>query len=120
MLEQYNTDIEGEVVDIGANVGDSSLYFAAKGASHVYAFEPLPLAYAVALENIKLNHLENKITLCNGAVGSKEGKIKVTSYIDINYSGLFSVTNEGNVEVPKISFGTVRMMVKTNTLSTFL
>ena len=36
MLEQYNTDIEGEVVDIGANVGDSSLYFAAKGASHVY------------------------------------------------------------------------------------
>ena len=63
VLEQYNTDVEGEVVDIRANVGDSSLYFTAKGASHVYAFDPLPLAYAVALENVKLNHLENKITL---------------------------------------------------------
>ncbi|WOE50948.1 FkbM family methyltransferase [Sulfuracidifex metallicus] len=63
ILEQYNTEIEGEVVDIGANIGDSAIYFALKGASHVYAFEPLPSVYKVALENIKLNSLDDKITL---------------------------------------------------------
>lgn len=31
ILEQYNTEIEGEVVDIGANIGDSAIYFALKG-----------------------------------------------------------------------------------------
>ena len=112
VLEQYNTEIEGEVVDIGANIGDSSLYFAAKGASHVYAFEPLPSAYDIALENIKLNHLDNKISLFNAAVGSKEGKIKVPSYVDVVSSSSFSVTNIGDVEVPVMPFDKVREMVK--------
>ena len=112
VLEQYNTEVEGEVVDIGANIGDSSLYFAAKGASHVYAFEPLPSVYRIALENVKLNRLENKISLFNAAVGPKEGKIKVPSYIDVNQSGGFSVTNVGDVEVPIIPFDKVREMVK--------
>ena len=112
VLEQYNTEIEGEVVDIGANIGDSSLYFAVKCASHVYAFEPLPSVYKIALENIKLNHLENKISLFNAAIGSKEGKIKVPSYIDADQSGKFTVTNVGDVEVPVIPFDKVREMVK--------
>ena len=112
VLEQYNTEVEGEVVDIGANIGDSSLYFAAKGASHVYAFEPLPSIYRIALENIKLNHLDNMISLFNAAVGSKEGKIKVPSYIGVDQSAKFTVTNVGDVEVPVIPFDKVREMVK--------
>jgi hypothetical protein len=33
------------VVDIGASVGDTPIYFAAKGAAHVYAFEPYPFPF---------------------------------------------------------------------------
>jgi hypothetical protein len=42
-----NIDVYGrDVVDIGANVGDSSIYFALKGARKVVGVEPLPNVYA--------------------------------------------------------------------------
>jgi FkbM family methyltransferase len=111
-VEQYNTEIQGNVIDIGASIGDSAIYFALKGASHVYAFEPLPAVYKIALQNIKLNNLEDKITLINAAVGSKEGKVKVPSSINIEESGGFSITNQGDVEVPVISFNNIIKMTK--------
>jgi Predicted O-methyltransferase len=84
VLEVFDENVYGntnvfnkEVVDIGANVGDSSIYFALKGARKVVGVEPLPNVYAQALENVKLNHLEGKISLINAALGSKSGKIKV-------------------------------------------
>jgi FkbM family methyltransferase len=60
------------VIDIGANLGDSSLFFAKKGFK-VIGFEPLNKVYEIALENIKLNNLEGKITLVNKGVGAKKG-----------------------------------------------
>ena len=112
ILEQYNTEIEGEVVDIGTNIGDSAIYFVLKGATHVYAFEPLPTVYNIALYNIKINNMEDKITLYNAGVGSREGKIKVPSSIAIEESEGFVTTNRGDVEVPIISFNNVRKKVK--------
>lgn len=63
----YDTFIEEEykflnvkdknVLDIGAFVGDSSIYFILKGAKKVYAIEPHPDAYNEMLENIKLNNM---------------------------------------------------------------
>ena len=65
------------VVDVGAFVGDSSIYFVLRGARRVYAIEPHPGAYAEMLENIKLNNMEDKIIPINAALGSKPGKIKI-------------------------------------------
>jgi len=65
-----------DVVDIGANIGDSAIYFALKGAKHVYAFEPYPYSYNIAKKNIRLNHLEGKITLLNEGCG-KSGSIAI-------------------------------------------
>jgi len=106
-IQQYNTEIQGDVIDIGANIGDSAIYFALKGASYVYAFEPLPAVYKIALQNIKLNNLEDKITLINAAVGSKEGTVKVPSSINIQESEGYSITNHGDVEVPLLSFNNI-------------
>jgi len=58
-----------DVVDVGANIGDTAIYFALKGAKHVYAFEPYPYSYNIAKKNIKLNHLEDRITLLNEGCG---------------------------------------------------
>lgn len=41
------------VIDIGANIGDSAIYFADKGAAHVYAFEPFPETYATAVRIVR-------------------------------------------------------------------
>jgi FkbM family methyltransferase len=63
-------DVKGkDVVDVGANIGDSAIYFALRGAKHVYAFEPYPYSYNIAKKNIKLNHLEDRITLLNEGCG---------------------------------------------------
>lgn len=51
------------VVDVGANIGDSLIYFASQGAGHVIGLEPFPKSYTLALENIAINNLDKKITL---------------------------------------------------------
>ncbi len=81
--EQYGwLDVKGKkVVDIGANIGDTAIYFALKGAKHVYAFEPYPYSYRIAFRNIKLNRLEDKITVLNEGCSGKESVIKIdTTY----------------------------------------
>jgi hypothetical protein len=47
------------VIDIGANVGDSAIYFATCGAVFVYGYEPDPAAYEAALRNVALNGIAN-------------------------------------------------------------
>jgi hypothetical protein len=59
------------VVDIGASVGDTAIYFAANGAKHIYAYEPDASAYRSALDGIAMNRLDDKITFENNACGSK-------------------------------------------------
>ena len=77
--EQYKwLGVDGKsVVDIGANVGDSAIYFSLKGANHVYAYEPYPYSYNIAAKNIEINGLENKITLLNEGCGKKPSQIVI-------------------------------------------
>jgi len=76
--EQFKwLDVKGkDVVDVGANIGDTAIYFALKGAKHVYAFEPYSYSYNIAKRNIRLNHLEDKITLLNEGCG-KSGFVTI-------------------------------------------
>ena len=63
------------LIDIGANIGDTPLYFANKWYE-VYAFEPLPHIAKMAWENIELNpNIKNKITYVNKAVSCRKDKI---------------------------------------------
>ncbi len=75
--EQYKwLDVKGRtVVDVGANIGDTAIYFAVNGASHVYSFEPYPYSYNQAKRNIKMNGIKN-ITLLNVGCG-KRGRITI-------------------------------------------
>jgi len=65
------------VVDIGTNIGDSSIYFALKGAKKVIALEPYPLNYESAKLNIKENNLSEKIHLFNAGCSGKDGTITI-------------------------------------------
>ena len=62
------------VVDVGAFVGDSAIYFALKGARKVIAIEPHPGAYEEMLDNIRLNNLESIIVPINAYLVSEQGK----------------------------------------------
>jgi FkbM family methyltransferase len=98
--EQYSwLNVKNRVViDIGANIGDSAIYFALKGAKHVYAFEPYPYSYGLAIRNIRLNGLEDKVTLLNEGCGRKKGKIKIdTSYKNLGGTDLKNFKNGTNI-----------------------
>lgn len=72
-----NLKCEGRVViDIGANIGDSAIYFAAKSAKSVVAYEPYPVIYKTASENIRMNNMDN-ISLVNAAIGPVKGELRL-------------------------------------------
>lgn len=58
------------VIDIGANIADSSIYFALRGASKVIALEPFPKYFEIAKNNISANNLSNKIIILPAACGA--------------------------------------------------
>jgi len=99
-------DVSGKIViDVGAFVGDSAIYFAFKGARKVIAIEPHPGAYAEMMENIRLNNLEGVIVPINAGLASKSGRISienisVNSTLSIHYK--LSDCPEG---VPAITLG---------------
>lgn len=76
------------VIDIGANIGDSTIYFIQKGAKIVIAIEPYPDFYNLLAENIKINNLDNKVIPLNVGISSTIGQIKInkTNTADIGYS----------------------------------
>ena len=64
------------VLDIGAFIGDTALYYAKRGA-FVVAVEPLPSNYEAMLRNIELNpDLKSRIVPINVAVGPKDGCVE--------------------------------------------
>ena len=93
------------VIDIGAFIGDSAIYFALKGAKRVIAVEPHPGAFAEMLENIKLNNMENIIIPVNAGLASRSGKI-CTENVDNVYS-IFTYHRLGDCinAVPAVTLG---------------
>lgn len=57
------------VIDIGSNIGDSSVWFAVQNAFKVLAIEPYKWSYEMAIQNIKLNNLEDTIDIIQAGYG---------------------------------------------------
>ena len=72
-------DVRGRVVlDIGAYIGDSPIYYALIGnARHIYALEPNVHLYNLGLENIKRNGLSQKISMLNLAASGEDGSVRI-------------------------------------------
>lgn len=87
------------VLDIGANIGDTSIFFALNNAKHVFAIEPYPYSCRIIKRNIKLNKMEEKISIINAAIGTKSSFMK----IKYNYKNLNSdiiKKDENGVRIP--------------------
>lgn len=78
----YGEEFHGIVIDVGAYIAESSIYFASQGAERVIALEPYPEYFELAQENIKINHLENKITLLPYALAEESGEMEF--YVSTN------------------------------------
>jgi FkbM family methyltransferase len=83
---------DSTVLDVGANVGNHSIFYAAcTAASRVYSFEPNPPAIALLRRSIGLNDLADKCDLSylNMAVGEFESEIYVAGEYENNLGATF-------------------------------
>lgn len=69
------------VIDVGANIGDSSIYFIVNGAKLVYAIEPFLFPFSFLKQNIELNNMESKIVPLNLGLWNKGGHISIDNEV---------------------------------------
>jgi len=87
------------VLDIGAFIGDSPIYFVLKGAKKVYAIEPHPDAYKEMLENIKLNNMNDKIIPINMGINYEKDYITIST-TTANTQGTLLKQEEKGIKIP--------------------
>ena len=99
-----------DIIDVGANVGDTALYFLLNGARKVIAVEPLPNVAKCAEENIRLSSATDRIKVVNAALSNEP--VSVPCNIDMWSSGYFStLKGSGPCKVPGVSLGDLLSMV---------
>lgn len=82
------------VYDIGANLGNHTLYFSKKtGAKSIYSFEPADINFSLLEKNCTDNDCDN-VQIFKVAIGSKEDKANMN--ISLDNLGQSSVTLESN------------------------
>jgi FkbM family methyltransferase len=94
-------DRDDQVVDVGANIGNHSIYFAAQCGCRVTAFEPNPMVYELLRLNIEHNQLLSRIETHCTALGAQSG----LGEIDTSKA----VHNLGAARVKPVPDGTVRI-----------
>ncbi|WP_054843011.1 FkbM family methyltransferase [Vulcanisaeta distributa] len=72
-----------DVIDAGAFIGDTTIYFIMRGANRVVAIEPHPKAFRELVRNIKLNGLNDRVIPINAALSSITGSTCVSMDLDL-------------------------------------
>jgi FkbM family methyltransferase len=108
------------VLDIGANIGDTALYFASyKNVDKVYAFEPFLKTYQQACDNFALNNIGGKIEIFNFGISYRDEKeLKVeyshknTGSMTSNNSKLNKDRSKNNTEISIIELKNINYIFK--------
>lgn len=119
ITEQYKMiPVKGKiVVDIGAGVADTAIYFIRNGARHVYAYEPYPYTFNLASKNLKANKLGKKIDLINEAVSDKNGRITLAEAPEsYNYPDLKASKSGKSVRITTLNELVKKLKIKDGAL----
>ncbi|MGH6923145.1 MAG: FkbM family methyltransferase, partial [Propylenella sp.] len=69
-------------VDVGANVGSYTVLASGVAGSRTHAFEPIERAFDVLGRNVRVNGIEQLVTLHRAAVGSRKGTVVMSTEHD--------------------------------------
>lgn len=69
----------GVVIDVGAYIGDTPVYFAKRGAKKVYAYEPNPVNFEFLRKNVAANGVSGIVVPLPFAVSSEKRSLVVPS-----------------------------------------
>lgn len=88
------------VLDIGGYVGDTAIYFIARGAKRIVVYEAFPYSYNIALKNITQNNLNERIEINNCAVGGSDSYMTIDpNYVNNNESRATSQSKGTDISV---------------------
>lgn len=95
---------ENVVLDIGANIGNHTLYYANEiGTRTIHCFEPIADTFRILKRNIELNKLSNRVHLHNIAVGRSNGHAEIKEYDKKNIGGTsVKESNTGSIKLMTI------------------
>jgi len=101
---------EKDVIDVGANNGDTSIYFARRGAKNVIALEPLPSNFESVKKNIELNNLTTIINPIMAGLGGEHDQFNISE----NLKGAsYSADDSGvGINVPIITLDEILELSK--------
>lgn len=90
------------IVDIGACTGDTSIYFALKGAKRIIAVEPFPKNFEIMKKNIEENHFNESIIPILAACGYSKKEILIDPNL---HDGMRSVLHEfsAGIKIPTVT-----------------
>ena len=111
-------DVSGiDVVDVGASIGDTPVYFCLKGARRVIAFEPYPDTYAQAKRNISENGFDGRVTLLNEGAGASgwmrltpekrnlwANAVPTSNGVDVRFNSLHDIVTRFEIERAALKF----------------
>jgi FkbM family methyltransferase len=107
---KYSQDLSVEgnvVVDVGASIGDTAIFFALNKAKKVIAYEPYPV-YNDMVRNIGLNRLENKIQAMHEGIDGKDGCVLIGADMQTKSSQKLVDRHEGE----KIKVSSIGRMIR--------
>lgn len=94
LLEYFHRP-DGLVVDVGANIGNHTLYFARVMQAQVLAVEPEPHNSTCLMLNIVVNRLAQRVQVVRKAIGERPGTARLQMNVEANF-GSFSARPEAN------------------------
>lgn len=91
------------VLDVGANIGNHSLYFAKVLGCKVIAFEPVASTADILYHNVELNFADANIEVRFVAVGRQPGRASIKSYDPANIGATeLAETIDGEITVTSL------------------
>ena len=104
----------GFVLDIGANIGNHTIYFVKqKNAQEIFCFEPVKNTFDILKKNVEINNLQSKVQLFNVGVGEKNGNAALKHY-NINNIGTAQIRFDMNGDIPVVSIDDLKIDKKIN------
>lgn len=89
----------GDFVDVGANIGNHSLFFSIILGRQVVAFEPAEEAFSQLVQNVQLNRSEESVSCHRVAVGAKSARGNMNIVSGNLGASTFSPDAEGRVQL---------------------
>ncbi|TGB00739.1 FkbM family methyltransferase [Halobacillus salinus] len=81
---EHRVPANSVIIDVGAYIGNHSVFFAKHCDSQVYSIEPNRESFDLLKKNLQLNQVEDRTMVWNMGLGKESGKASLESFSDQN------------------------------------